>query len=172
MNLQPLLVLFLAAPLANAAEPPAPPSPPLRPVSHCLVPDQVRNWGVIDDRRLVVETLGQRYYDVQLTADCSDLRKRPLISFRDGSSMGLVGTAPTLASTRGASDHRICGDIGDAVVPHGQAPGVTPACDIARIRRIEAATFEGVLGKSAQEGNALLDAAPEPPAVLSVSSAD
>lgn len=159
------LALFLVSGVTIATEtPPTPASAPLQPQSACLVPEQVKNWGVIDNRRLVVETLGRRYYDIQLTADCSDLQTRPRISFRDGSAIGLVGTSATLTKIAGAGGDRICGDIGDAVIPHGSAPGITPACDIARIRRIDRRTFDGVFGKSVEAGNALLDAAADQPA--------
>lgn len=162
MKMIPLFAVLLTSNLAVAGEPPTPASPALQPTSACLVPDEVKNWGVIDQRRLVVETLGQRYYDIKLTSDCGDLQTRPQISFRNGSSLGFSGTSPTLAGTMGADDGRICGDINDAVVPHGSEPATGKACDIARIRRIDAKTFEGVFGKSAEEGNALLDAAKVP----------
>ncbi len=155
MKMIPMFALLLAPTLAVAGEPPTPASPALQPTSACLVPDEVKNWGVVDQRRLVVETLGQRYYDIKLTSDCSDLQTRPRISFRDGSMS--------------ANDGRICGDINDAVVAHGSEPATGKACDIARIRRIDAKTFEGVFGKSAEDGNALLDAAnvPVQPAMAS-----
>ena len=166
MKMIPMFAVLLTSTLAVAGEPPTQASPPLQPTSECLVPDQVKNWGVIDQRRLVVETLGQRYYDIKLTSDCSDLQTRPQISFRNGSSLESAGT---LAETMGADGGRICGDINDAVIPHGSEPPTGKACDIAQIRRIDAKTFEGVFGKSAADGNALLDAAVEPtrPAMVS-----
>lgn len=166
MKMIPMFAVLLTSTLAVAGEPPTQASPVLQPTSECLVPDEVKNWGVVDQRRLVVETLGQRYYDIKLTSDCSDLQTRPQISFRNGSS--LESTA-TLAGTMGADDGRICGDINDAVIPHGSEPRTGKACDIAQIRRIDAKTFEGVFGKSAADGNALLDAAVEPtrPAMVS-----
>lgn len=132
---------------------------PMEPRSQCLVPDEVKNWGVVDNRRLVVEALGGRYYDIKLAADCTDLQTRPRISFRNGSSLEFAGVSPTLAATAGADDGRICGDINDAIVPHGSEPLSGAACNIAQIRRIDAETFESVFGKSAAEGNSLLDAA-------------
>lgn len=155
MKTLPLLVILLSSTAAVAGErAPTPAAPPLQPVSECLVPDEVRDWGVVDKRRLVVETLGERYYDIKLSFDCSDLQTRPRISFRNGASNG----STTLAKTAGADGERICGDINDAVVPHGSEPPTGKACDIAQIRRIDKATYEGVFGKPAEEGNALLDA--------------
>lgn len=113
---------------------------------------------MVDRRRLVVETLGHRYYDIQLTSDCRDLLTRPFISFQDGATMG-------------ADDERICGDINDAVIPRGGTTAA-PACDIARIRRIDKSTFDGVFGKSADVGNALLDATPEASTEPTETSAD
>ena len=162
MKMVPMFAVLLTSSFAVAGEPPTQPSPVLQPTSECLVPADVKNWGVVDQRRLVVETLGQRYYDIKLTSDCSDLQTRLQISFRNGSSLGFTGASPTLAKTMGADDGRICGDINDAVVPHGSEPATGKACDIARIRRIDAKTFEGVFGKSAADGNMMLDAATAP----------
>lgn len=153
-----LAVALISTIVIAGGPPPASTSAPLRPTADCLEPDQVRNWGVVDQRRLVVETLGQRYYDIQLTSDCSDLLTRPYISFRDGATMG-------------ADDERICGDINDAVVPRGGTMAA-PACDIARIRRIDKPTFDGVFGQPPDVGNALLDAAPEAPAEPTEASPD
>ena len=162
MKMVPMFAVLLTSSFAVAGEPPTQPSPVLQPTSECLVPADVKNWGVVDQRRLVVETLGQRYYDIKLTSDCSDLQTRPQISFRNGSSLGFTGASPTLANTMGADDGRICGDINDAVVAHGSEPSIGKACDIAQIRRIDAKTFEGVFGKSAADGNMMLDAATAP----------
>jgi len=162
MKMFPMFAVLLTSTVVMAGEPPTPAGLALMPASECLVPDEVKNWGVIDKRRLVVETLGQRYYDIKLTSDCSELQTRPRISFRNGSSLGSAGTTPTLAETMGADAGRICGDINDAVVPHGSEPATGKACDIAQIRRIDASAFEGVFGKSAEDGNALLDAADGP----------
>lgn len=162
MKMIPMFAVLLASTAAAAGELPTPSAPALQPASECLVPDEVKNWGVIDQRRLVVETLGERYYDIKLTSDCNELESRPRISFRNGSSPGFAGVTATLAATMGADDGRICGDIHDAVIPHGSEPATGKACDIAQIRRIDAETFEGVFGKSAEDGNALLDAADAP----------
>lgn len=162
MKLIPMCAVLLTSTVAMAGEPPTQAFPILQPTSECLVPDEVKNWGVIDQRRLVVETLGQRYYDIKLTSDCSELQTRPQISFRNGSSLGFAGTSSTLAATMGADDSRICGDINDAIVAHGSEPATGKACDIAQIRRIDAGTFEAVFGKSSEEGNALLDASNGP----------
>src|SRR5690606_8690209 len=71
--------------VAGAADPAgaAPQSAPLRPIGECMVARHVRDWGVVDERRLVVRTLGERYYDVRLRHDCRDLLRRPLLSFSD-----------------------------------------------------------------------------------------
>jgi hypothetical protein len=157
MKMIPVFAVLFTSTVAMAGQPTTPAGPVLQPQSECLVPDEVKNWGVVDDRRLVVETLGPRYYDIKLTSDCSELQARSNISFRNGSSFNFAGAAPALTGTMGADDGRICGDINDAVVAHGSEPATGKACDIAQIRRIDAGTFDAVFGKSAEEGNALLD---------------
>ncbi len=144
MKSLPFFALALMTAAAAAAEPPpTPQAPPLRPIAECLRAPQVLEWGVLDRRRLVIKSLGSRYYDVRLTHDCRDLERRPYLAFRSG----------TLGDRALAG--RVCGDIGDAVIPHSPVrDGLELPCDIASIRRIDASTYEAAFeqrgGKAAQ----------------------
>lgn len=154
--------LVLGTGVSGAARPQ---SSPLRPVGECLVSRQVLDWGVIDQRRLVVKTLGSRYYDVQLSHRCPDLNRRPYLAFRDGLQPMRLGSgrgfSPGIGSDPVTNDGRICGDIGDAVVPRsGINTGLDLPCDIASIRRIERRAFDTVFGMDAREANAMLNASP------------
>lgn len=142
-----------------------PQTAPLRPIGECLVSRQVLDWGVVDNRRLVVKTLGSRFYDVQLTHRCPNLNRRPYLAFRDGLQPMRLGSgrgfSPGTGSNPVTNDGRICGDIGDAVVPRsGISTGSDLPCDIASIRRIERRTFETVFGMDSRSANAMLDASP------------
>lgn len=153
--------LCLGAGLAGAAGP----HPPLRPVGECMVSRQVLDWGVVDNRRLVVKTLGSRYYDIELSHSCRDLDRRPFLAFRDGMQQLPLGSGrgwrPGVGSDPVTNDGRICGDIGDAVIPHSALwTGSEIPCRIASVRRIDKRAFEGVFGKSSQEARRLLDASP------------
>lgn len=154
--------LVLGTGVSGAA---GPQSPPLRPVGECLVSRQVLDWGVVDQRRLVVKTLGSRYYDVQLTHRCPNLNRRPYLAFRDGLQPMRLGSgrgfSPGTGSDPVTSDGRICGDIGDAVVPRsGFNTGLDLPCDIASVRRIERRAFDTVFNMDSREANAMLDASP------------
>ncbi|TWH99068.1 hypothetical protein IP90_03247 [Luteimonas cucumeris] len=155
--------LALAAGLTSAAGPT--PRTPIRPIGECLVARQVLDWGVVDDRRLVVKSLGSRYYDIQLSHSCRDLNRRPYLTFRDGLRPTPLGSArgfrPGTGSDPVTSDGRICGDLGDAVIPvSGVRNGTELPCRIGNIRRIDRATFEGVFGRDSDSANAMLDSAP------------
>lgn len=148
--------LCLGAGLAGAAGP----HPPLRPIGECMVSRQVLDWGVVDDRRLVVKTLGSRYYDIELTHRCRDLNHRPYLAFRDGMQQPR-GSRLGGGSDPVTTDGRICGDIGDAVIPHSPFwTGSELTCRIASIRRIDKRAFEGVFGKSSEEARRMLDSSP------------
>jgi len=141
---------IVAGPVAAAGPPsdPAAAAEPIRPVGECLKRDQVLDWGVIDQRHLVVKTLGKRYYDIRLARDCPDLLKRPYFSFREGferqpdpahRSRTDIGTDPV------TNDGRICGDMGDAVVPHcAIRSNIDIPCRIGSIRRIDETAYERV----------------------------
>ena len=144
------------APAATAGDLPDAESQPLRPRSQCLIPDDVKNWVVIDDRRLVVEAAGDRFFDIQLTSDCTELRTRPYISF---SSEARPWQGGTRADDMGAEDDRICGDANDAVVARGGEPMVPASCAIAGVRRIDQSTYDSISGESTQEDNGLIDPA-------------
>jgi hypothetical protein len=146
-----MLALAIVASPAAAAGPPSNPAEattPIRPLGECLKRDQVLDWGVIDQRHLVVKALGKRYYDIQLAHDCPDLLKRPYFSFREGferqpdpahRTRTDIGTDPV------THDGRICGDMGDAVVPHSAIrSNIDIPCRIGSIRRIDEITYERV----------------------------
>jgi hypothetical protein len=164
----PLLALLASAlALVAGASGASGPTPrtPIRPVGECLVARQVLDWGVVDDRRLVVKSLGKRYYDIQLSQSCRDLHRRPYLSFRDGLRPLPLGSARGFRRGEGSdpvtSDGRICGDLGDAVVPvSGVRDGLELPCRIGNIRRIDKNTFESVFGRDSRSANALLDSAP------------
>jgi hypothetical protein len=126
---------------------------------------QVLDWGVVDDRRLVVKSLGSRYYDIQLSNSCRDLNRRPYLAFRDGLQAMPLGSARGFRRGVGSdpvtTDGRICGDLGDSVVPvSGVRNGLEIPCRIGSIRRIDKDAFEGVFGRDSRSANALLDSAP------------
>ena len=158
------LLVVLAAGLAvagvSSAQDPRPPSR-ITPVGDCLVSRNVTAWGVVDDQRLVVRSLGQRYFDIQLSHACRDLTRRPHLLFRDGSAFSGPGSVRSSGSRAGGGDGRICGDIGDAIIPvSGRRTGSERPCDIRSMRRIDAATFERVFEVDAATANQFLDAAP------------
>ncbi len=149
-TLPAIVALAVLAGPAAAADPPSAraASAPIRPVSDCLKRDHVLDWGVIDPRHLVVKALGKRYYDIRLAQDCPDLLKRPYFSFREGferqpdpahRTHSDIGTDPI------THDGRICGDMGDAVVPRSARRSNTDIpCRIGSIRRIDEVTYERV----------------------------
>jgi hypothetical protein len=159
-TLQVALLSALAFAGISSAADPVPASRITR-TSDCLVPSRVIAWGVVDDRRLVVKSLGQRYHDIQLSHACRDLSRRPFITFRDGSRFSGPGSARHSGRRAGAGDMRICGNIGDAIVPvSGARTGQEIPCDIRAMRRIDGALFDRVFELDAAAANKLLDAAP------------
>lgn len=152
------LASLLLAGTGSATPPPAGPAPaarhpaPLRPVGECMVRNQVRDWGVVNDQRLVVRTLGERYYDIRLSHHCSALVKRPLLSFVENSHNLPLGSGRGFRRGVGhdpvTTDGRICGDMGDAVLPHGGfRNGTDLPCDIASVRRIDRQAYDGVFAR-------------------------
>ena len=159
MGLSVVLASTLAVAGVSSAADPEQAKAKISPIGDCLVANQVIAWGVVDDRRLVVKSLGKRYHDIQLSHACRDLNRRPYLSFRDGSRFSGPGSARHAGSRGG--DGRICGDIGDAVLPVGGfRDGFERPCDIRAMRRIDAATFERVFELGPDAANELLDAAP------------
>ena len=162
-------ILLLGAGVSGAVGPVAgqseAPVAPLRPLGECMLARQVLDWGVIDERRLVVRSLGDRFYDIKLSHRCAAMTRRPLLSFRDGLQPLPLGSGRGFRYGVGAdpvtTDGRICGDLGDAVVPHGGFwTGTEIPCDIAQVCRIDKDAFEGVFGKSTLEAYRLLDQSP------------
>lgn len=112
-----------------------------------MVARDVMDWGVIDDRRLVVRTLGARYYDIRLREECRGLSRLPFLSFREGMAQLPLGSGRGYRQGGGfdpvTSDGRICGDLGDAVVPRGGTwSGTEIPCRIGTIERIDKATYD------------------------------
>ena len=143
--IKPLLVLactaIATATLPARAEDQAS-AQPIRPVSQCLRTDRISDWKVIDDQRLLVKSLGSRYFDIRLSSRCPRLIGTSHIGFRDGVQPLMqpsrpAGNAPGQNPT--TTDGRICGDIGDAVIPRDGGIDTTQIpCDIASIQRIDA----------------------------------
>jgi len=159
-----LALAIVIGPVEAAGPPPdaAASASPIRPVGECLKRDQVLDWGVIDQRHLVVKTLGKRYYDIRLARDCPDLLKRPYFSFREGferqpdpahRSRTDIGTDPV------TNDGRICGDMGDAVVPHSATrSNIDIPCRIDSIQRMDETAYERVFQPaSGSEHSAAVD---------------
>ena len=171
------LALASAAGASDVAGPPDlassdPQHAPLRPLGECMVARHVRDWGMVDARRLVVRTLGERYYDVRLRHDCRAMVRRPLLSFSDSLRPLPLGSGRGYRHGIGAdpitTDGRICGDMGETVIPHGGFwNGTEIPCRIDSVRRIERQAFEGVFGMSPGEAREFLDASPSlvPPAL-------
>ena len=134
-----LTTLFATTSAAQAAESAG--SPAIRPVSQCLRTDRISDWKVIDDQHLMVKSLGSRYFDIRLTAHCPRLTSSSYIGFRDGAQPLMqpsrrTGNAP--GQNPITTDGRICGDIGDAVIPQsGTVDATQPPCDIASIQRVD-----------------------------------
>lgn len=138
---------------------------PIRPLGDCMVARQVRDWGVVDDRRLVVRTLGNRYYDIELQHGCRAMLRSPYLSFFDGPVQLPLGSGrgwrPGIGRDPVTSDGRICGDLGDSVLPRGGVlNGSEIPCRIAGIRRIDQRAFDGVFGKDSYQARRTLDASP------------
>ncbi|MDI9239295.1 DUF6491 family protein [Lysobacter sp. LF1] len=143
------LSLGASASLATQPEQSARRSAPIRPIGDCLVARDVMEWGVVDDQRMVVKSLGKRYYDIRLNASCRDLKREPYLGFREGLRPSPLGSGrgynPDTASDPVTADGRICGDLGDAVVPLGGGhTGLELPCTIQRIQRIDEATYRRV----------------------------
>ncbi|MCB1561479.1 MAG: hypothetical protein KDI75_10375 [Xanthomonadales bacterium] len=138
------LSLSLGAVPATATDRDA--SQPLRPVSQCLRTNQVSDWKVINDRHLLVKALGNRYYDIRLSNRCVRLTSSTYIGFRDGVQPLMVPGRPAghaAGQNPTTTDDRICGDIGDAVLPrNGASDDAQPPCDIATIRRVDKETWK------------------------------
>lgn len=128
------------------------PGKPIRPESDCLVANHVSAWGVIHDQRLVVKSVGERYYDIQLAQSCPKLEREHFLSFRKGFMPTSGSRTPNLL---------ICGDMGDAVKLNRGIGGSSNPCLISSIRRIDRATFDAVFGKDSNSGDSALDQAPD-----------
>lgn len=136
-------------PIASAAREPAA-TRAITPESECLVPNHVTDWGVVSDKRLVVKSLGERYYDIELSQSCPKLERENRLAFRKG-------FMPVPATS---IQQRICGDMGDAVRLTRGIRGTSNPCPISAIRRIDQDTFEAVFGQDSDSADEILDSAP------------
>jgi hypothetical protein len=124
------------------------PHAPIRPLGACMRAGTPRDWGVVDAKRVVVHTRDGRYYDIGLSNTCPEMARRPWLTVTEG-----WGRAPR--------DGRICGDIGETVVPHGGGyTHVRMPCQVNGIRRIDKATYEAVFRMTPVEGRHYLDTRP------------
>lgn len=125
-----LMVALLAAPALASSDGEAPAASPLRPLGECLRADQVMGWKRVDDQRVVVKAAGGKYFDVMLKSSCPALAKSSHLLFRDGNQ---ASAGPTV-------DGRICGDLGDAVIPRTSAESTAAMvpCYISSIRPVAA----------------------------------
>ncbi len=119
--------LLPSAPASATPPPPAPGSQPLRPISTCIDPSRVRGYSVLDSRRLLIDA-GRRRYLVTLAWSCTELHGYRALAF----------------DTRNPSG-RVCGDIGDAVLPREGRGGVLGRCDIGRVEAISIEDWEAEL---------------------------
>ena len=142
-------LLFVALAFAPAARAAAPVGKPIAPASECLVANQVSAWGVVHDRRLVVKSLGHRYYDIELMRDCPKLQQENFLSFRNG----------LFPAHGNARKPLVCGNVGDAVQLTRGIEGTNRPCPIRAIRRIDERTFEAVFGADPAAADQLLDEA-------------
>lgn len=100
---------------------------PLRPVGECIDPARVRSWALDGDERLLIDA-GRRHYLVELSTGCPELGINPFIGFVSRNPSG-----------------RICGDIGDRVVPHGSAAAGRGWCPIQRVNVIDEAQYAALV---------------------------
>jgi len=112
-----------------AAQPAGSGYAPLRPLSECLDPGRVRSWQLLDDTRVLVDA-GRRHYLVVLTRTCPELGYNTEIQF----------------SNKGPGQ-RICGDLGEQILPSGSLAGAIRPCDIQRLLRISRDEYEAELGR-------------------------
>lgn len=154
------LILFTATllPVASSAAEPMP-GKPITPESDCLVANHVSAWAVVHDKRLVVKSLGGRYYDIQLTRSCPKLQQEHFLSFRNG-LMPVRGSGAKYLGANERGPARICGNIGDAVRLTRGIGGTSNPCPIDSIRRIDERAFEAVLGADSYSADKMLDEAP------------
>ena len=155
MHLAALAALFSATAVvpAQAVDPAAqgtqaaPGHVPISPLGECMRAGRARDWGVVDATRLVVRTWDGRHYDIGLKDKCPAAAKKAYLALTEG---------------RGLRDGRICGELGDAVLPVSASYDRyrDRPCRIDSLRRIDKATFEHVFTLSPEQGRQFLDASP------------
>ena len=101
----------------------------LGPVGECMRAGHARDWGVVDAQRVVVRTWDNRYYDISLKDNCPAMAKKAYLALSEG---------------RMIRDGRICGEIGESVLPHGGRPNRLNdrPCRIDSLRRMDKAEFD------------------------------
>lgn len=140
MSARTLILTFLGLALIGslaAAADQASQREPLRPFAACMDPRQVRGWSQIDEGELLVDA-GRSRYHITLDTHCGDLGFSTGIRFE---SKGVGGGG------------RICGDLGDSVVPLGTSSRSLP-CSIGRIKPVSKEEYNALLqgrGKSGGE---------------------
>lgn len=125
----------------------APGHAPMAPLGECMRAGRARDWGVVDATRLVVGTWDGRHYDIGLKDKCPATAKKAYLALTEG---------------KGLRDGRICGELGDTVLPVSASYDRyrDRPCRIDSMRRIDKATFEQVFTLSPEQGRQFLDASP------------
>ncbi len=101
-------------------------SRPIKPITDCMDPGRVRAWSNQGDR--VVVDAGRRQYVIELAHGCPELDLNPFLGFISHNPSG-----------------RICGDVGDRLVPHGAHASVRRQCSIRGMRMIDRAEYASMM---------------------------
>ena len=120
------LLLAAGAGPANAVEPAG--HAPISPVGECMRAGYARDWGVVDAQRVVVHTWDNRYYEIGLKDKCPAMAKKAYLALSEGM----------------IRDGRLCGSIGESVVPHGGRANRFDdrPCRIDSLRRMDKQEFD------------------------------
>lgn len=145
------VLLLAGSGSAPAGEQVAPAHQPLRPLGECMRAGRPRDWGVVDAKRVVVHTRDGRYYDIRLQDSCPAMATRPYLSATEGWHAPVV-------------DGRICGEMGEALIPHGfRRDRLTDhPCRIASLQRIDKQAFDTIFQMTPVEARHFLDAEGKP----------
>jgi hypothetical protein len=140
------VLLLAGSGSAPAGEPSSPVHQPLRPLGECMRAGRIKDWGVVDAHRVVVHTWDGRYYDIGLQDSCPTMARRAFLTATEG------WHAPM-------PDGRICGEMGEALLPHGFRPDrlTDHPCRIANLQRIDRKTFDTIFRMTPVEARHFLD---------------